>query len=204
NSLKEKEILLKEVHHRVKNNLQIISSLLNLQTNYIKDEEANDLFQETKNRIKTIALVHEKLYKSSDVEHVNINHYIESIIELLSYSYDKEYIDVSIDIEEFVFEKFDMEKAIPLGLVVNEIVSNSYKHAFNKKLKGNININLYSQDKLATLIIADNGSGISKEIDLENLTSLGLELIDSLVNQLDGNYQIKNERGTTFSINFPF
>lgn len=203
-SLKEKEVLLKEVHHRVKNNLQIISSLLNLQTNYIKDEDAIDLFQETKNRIKTIALVHEKLYKSNDVEYVDMKNYISSIVELLSYSYDKEYIDVVIEIQDQLFDRFDMEKAIPLGLIVNEIISNSYKHAFTKKLKGRININLSASNGDVNLIIADNGKGMSTNIDFDNLNSLGLELIDSLVHQLDGSYAIESVQGTSFQIQFPY
>jgi len=201
-SLKEKEVLLKEVHHRVKNNLQIISSLLNLQTNYLNDKGSIELFQETKNRIKTLALVHEKLYKSEDVEYVSIKNYIESIIDLLSYSYDKEYIDVVIGIDEIPFDKFNIEKAIPCGLIVNEIVSNSYKHAF-KSLKGNINVSLKKEENMCVMIISDNGVGISDEINFDNLNSLGLELIDLLVSQLEGSYKIYGENGTKFEITFP-
>ena len=201
-SLKEKEVLLKEVHHRVKNNLQIISSLLNLQTNYLNDKASIELFQETKNRIKTLALVHEKLYKSEDVEYVNIKSYIASIVDLLSYSYDKEYIDITIDIEEAPFNKFDIEKAIPCGLIVNEIVSNSFKHAF-KHLKGAIKISLTLEEANCVLFIADNGVGISKDLDITNLNSLGLELVDILVSQLEGSYTIATQKGTCFKIEFP-
>jgi two-component sensor histidine kinase/predicted hydrocarbon binding protein len=203
-SLKEKETLLKEVHHRVKNNLQIISSLLNLQTNYLNDSESIELFQETKNRIKTLALVHEKLYKSEDVEYVNIKNYIESIVDLLSYSFDKEYIDVSINIEHELFDKFDIEKAIPCGLIVNEVVSNSYKHAFKKILKGKIDISFSIDSEICKIIIADNGKGLPDDLNLENLNSLGLELIDALVSQLDGKYKIESNNGTIIKIEFSY
>jgi two-component sensor histidine kinase len=203
-SLKEKETLLKEVHHRVKNNLQIISSLLSLQTNYLVDTESIELFQETKNRIKTLALVHEKLYKSEDVEYVNIKDYIESIIDLLSYSFDKEYIEVSINIENELFDKFDIEKAIPCGLIVNEVVSNAYKHAFNKVLKGKIDISFTIENKLCKIIISDDGVGLPKDFNLNNLNSLGLELIDALVNQLEGNYKMVSDKGTKIEVEFSY
>lgn len=203
-SLHEKEILLKEVHHRVKNNLQIISSLLNLQSNYLNDTESIELFQETKNRIKTLALVHEKLYKSEDVEYVNIKNYIESIVDLLSYSYNKEYIDVLINIEDELFDKFDIEKAIPCGLIVNEVVSNAYKHAFGKMLKGKIEISLTLENNKCKMIIADNGVGFPEDFDSNNLKSLGLELIDALVLQLDGDYSIESKNGTRIKIDFSY
>ena len=123
-SLVEKDVLLKEIHHRVKNNLQIISSLLNLQSNYLDDKVSEKLFKETQNRIKTMALVHEKLYKSEDVEYVNIEEYATSIVSLLSYSYDKEFIDVEYDFNTDGIGRFDIEKAIPCGLIINEIISN--------------------------------------------------------------------------------
>lgn len=201
-SLKEKETLLKEVHHRVKNNLQIISSLLNLQTNYLNDSESIELFQETKNRIKTLALVHEKLYKSEDVEYVNIKNYIQSIVDLLSYSYNKEYIDVSINIDDELFDKFDIEKAIPCGLIVNEVVSNAYKHAFDKILKGKIDISLEIDGSICRMIVSDNGVGLPDDFDPNNLNSLGLELIDALVLQLDGDYSMESKNGTNINIEF--
>ena len=139
-SLHEKNILLKEIHHRVKNNLQIISSLLNLQSNYLSDDDSKTLFKETQNRIKTLALVHEKLYKSEDIEYVDISEYIKSIVSLLSYSYNKEYIDVKYDFSDEKLERFDVEKAIPCGLIINEIVSNSFKYAFPKVFQGEVKV----------------------------------------------------------------
>ncbi len=203
-SLNEKSILLKEIHHRVKNNLQIISSLLNLQSNYLTDDDSKSLFKETQNRIKTLALVHEKLYKSQDVEYVNLKEYITSIVELLSYSFDKEYIDVDYDLDVDDLEKFDIEKAIPCGLITNEILSNAYKYAFPKKLSGKINISLKIGEGSCTLIIEDDGTGIPKEIDVNNSNTLGLELVHSLVEQLDGAIKISSEKGTKFHLEFPY
>ena len=203
-SLKEKSILLKEIHHRVKNNLQIISSLLNLQSNYIEDGATKFLFKETQNRIKTLALVHEKLYKSENVEYVNLKEYIVSMVDLLSYSFDKEYIDVNYDLNIDGLEGFDIEKAIPCGLIINEILSNAYKYAFPKKLSGNINIELNKMNDNCILIISDDGVGMPKDFNLKNSNSLGLELIYSLVDQLDGNLSINSKNGTKFQLEFPY
>ena len=202
-SLNEKNILLKEIHHRVKNNLQIISSLLNLQSNYLTDDESRILFKESQNRIKTLALVHEKLYKSEDIEYVNLAEYIKSIVNLLSYSYDKEYIDITYDFSEDNLEQFEIEKAIPCGLIINEIISNAFKYAFPKMLKGDIKIHLLKQEDKFHLTIEDNGVGFPKDIDIKNADSLGLELIDSLVEQLEGEIQIVKHVGTKFEITFP-
>jgi two-component sensor histidine kinase/predicted hydrocarbon binding protein len=202
-TLKEKDVLLKEVHHRVKNNLQIISSLLNLQSNYINNKEALDLFLETKNRIKTLALVHEKLYKSDDVEFVNLKLYFQSIIDLLSYSYDKEYIETKINVDNDVFKQLDIDKAIPCGLIFNEIISNSYKHAFNKRLEGIIEITINYIEEQCVLTIKDNGVGLPKDMKIKELDSLGIGLIDSLVTQLEGTYSVDGSKGTVYEITFP-
>jgi len=202
-SLQEKEVLLKEVHHRVKNNLQLISSLLSLQSNYLNDENSKKLFLETKNRIKTIALVHEKLYKSSDVEHVNIEEYIKSIIELLLYSYDKEEVEVIINVTNKFDTKFNIEKAIPCGLIVNEIVSNALKYAFQKDNKGRIEITFNIGKENSSFILSDNGVGFPIGFEIENLSSLGLELVSSLVEQLEGDMKVENKKGVSYEITFP-
>lgn len=202
-SLNEKNILLKEIHHRVKNNLQVISSLLNLQSNYLKEEEAKLLFKESQNRIKTLALVHEKLYKSEDVEYVNLTDYVSSIYNLLSYSYDKEFIDFQFEFEAAEFEKFAIEKAIPFGLIVNEVLSNSFKYAFPHKLKGKIEISVSKKGNSCFVVIQDNGVGLPEDIDINNSNTLGLELIHSLVDQLDGALEVASEGGTKFQISFP-
>jgi len=203
-SLNEKNILLKEIHHRVKNNLQIISSLLNLQSNYLEDDNAKSLFKETQNRIKTLALVHEKLYKSKDVEYVDLNEYITSIVDLLSYSFNKEYIKVNYNLNVDDLEKFDIEKAIPCGLIINEILSNAYKYAFPEKLNGEISIELKKTDNKCIFIISDNGVGMPKHFDANNSNTLGLELIHSLVEQLDGTIKISSKNGTKFHLEFPY
>lgn len=202
-SLREKDILLKEIHHRVKNNLQIISSLLNLQSNYLTDDNSKSLFKETQNRIKTLALVHEKLYKSKDVEYVNLKEYITSIVLLLSYSYDKEHIKVSYELNTSDFERFDIEKAIPFGLIINEILSNAYKYAFPEKMQGEIKLALKIVDDKCIMRIADNGIGMSINIDVNNSNTLGLELIHALVDQLDGTVDISSDKGTMFHLEFP-
>lgn len=202
-SLHEKEVLLKEVHHRVKNNLQIISSLLNLQLNYLNNDEANFLFKETQNRIRTLALVHEKLYKSEDVEFVDLAVYIRSIVDLLGYSFNKEFIDVNYSFDMKHLEKFNVDQAIPCGLIVNEIISNSFKYAFPKSFKGQINISLKKEGSFFKLVINDNGIGIPPEVDLNSPDSLGIELIYSLVSQLEGEIVISREDGTQYEITFP-
>lgn len=202
-SLMEKDILLKEIHHRVKNNLQIISSLLSLQANYLEDDNSRSLFKETQNRIKTLALVHEKLYKSQDVEYVDLKEYITSIVYLLSYSYDKEYIEVNYNLNNNDFEKFDIEKAIPCGLIINEILSNAYKYAFPKKIVGEINIELKIKNRKCIMVIVDNGIGMPKKIDVNNSNTLGLELIHALVEQLEGSITITSQKGTKFHLEFP-
>jgi len=202
-SLEEKDVLLKEVHHRVKNNLQIISSLLNLQSNYLNDELSKSLFKESQNRIKTLALVHEKLYNSSDVEYVDLHEYIYSIANLLSYSYDKEFIDVTYQMTSEDLKKFDIEKAIPCGLIVNEILSNSFKYAFPTKLSGKIDISFRDCPDGYELLISDNGIGIPKNIDVNNSNSLGFELIHSLIEQLEGRVKVSSNNGTFYNITFP-
>lgn len=201
-SLAEKEILLKEIHHRVKNNLQVVSSLLNLQSHFLKDEKTKHVFQETKNRIKTLALVHEKLFNSEDVEYVDLGEYIKSIIELLSYSYDKEYIDIHYDIDAESFNKFDMEKAIPCGLFVNEVTSNSYKYAFPLIKNGRIHISLQKKTDKIHLILADDGIGFPAGFDMHESNSLGMELIHSLASQLEGELSISKEKGVRYELVF--
>ncbi len=203
-SLKEKNTLIKEVHHRVKNNLQIISSLLNLQSNYFNDDRLKSLFKESQNRIKTLALVHEKLYKSDNVEYVNLVDYITSIVDLLSYSYDKEFVDVNYQFDHENLEKFSIEKAIPCGLIINEIISNAFKYAFQKKLSGKLEVSITKKDNVFIMVISDNGIGLPDNIDVYNSKTLGLELIHSLIEQLDGSIKISSANGARYDITFPY
>jgi len=200
-SLEEKSILLKEVHHRVKNNLQIISSLLNLQSRYLKDEKSALMFKETKNRIKAIALVHEKLYKSSDVQHVNLKEYINSIVELLQDSFDKNY-SITLNANLLLNNKVKIEKAMPCGLIINELVSNSIKHAFFNKKNGEINVNISEKEGQYKIVIADNGVGLPNNFSFDTSNSLGFEIIMSLVDQLNGNINFENNNGAKFTLEF--
>ncbi len=198
-SLKGKELLLKEIHHRVKNNMQIISSLLSLQSNYVEGEAVNVL-KESQNRVKSMAIIHEKLYQSYDLTHINFKEYIESLLNYLFHSYTKNFGDVTIklDVEEIFFS---IETAVPLGLIINELVSNSLKYAFPQE-KGEITLKIYKKLDGFTIQISDNGVGMPDEIKFTTTDSLGLQLVSSLVNQLDGSVELKRHNGTSYLINF--
>lgn len=198
-SLDEKEVLLREVHHRVKNNMQIISSLLNLQSGYVGGEAAN-ILESSKMRVKSMAMVHEKLYNSSSLSRINLADYIQSLVSDLFYQYDQEgYIKNIIDVEDI---EFNIETAIPIGLIINELLSNSLKYAFPNGRKGEIYISLKLIDNNYKLVIKDNGIGIPEDLDFENLDSLGLQLVNNLVDQLDGYMKIDKTHGTKFIITF--
>ena len=198
----EIEILLKEVHHRVKNNLQIINSLINLQSSYVNDERSIELFREIRNRIRTISLIHEKLYKSKDYRKINIKEYINMLVENLidTYSYNKT-IDLKLDLE---VQYFNLNTIIPLGLILNEIISNSFKYAFNENEEGIIEIRLNKSTitEEVTLIIGDNGKGYDDELFKSNVSTLGLELMKILSEQLNGRIEKINKPGTYYIITF--
>ncbi|MEZ4937167.1 MAG: histidine kinase dimerization/phosphoacceptor domain -containing protein [Crocinitomicaceae bacterium] len=203
-TIEEKEVLLKEVHHRVKNNLQVISSLLNLQSYFITDEKTKNIFRDTKNRIKTLALVHERLFNSQDIEYVNLGEYIKSIVDLLSFSYDKEYIEIEFDFDQNIVGKFDIEKAIPIGLLVNEIVSNSFKYAFPNISKGSIQCSILTKEGKSELFVSDDGIGFPDDMVIGETNSLGMELIQSLSSQIEGTLTIDRDRqrGVSYSVVF--
>ncbi len=201
-SLQEKEILLREVHHRVKNNMQIISSLLKLQSKYIKDEEDIEMFRESQNRIKSMALVHEKLYQSKGLANIDFNEYIKHLVNILSRSYgiNTGAIDLKIDVEDVMI---GVDTAIPCGLIVNELVSNCLKHAFPEVKKGKIKIILHSTDESEIeLTVSDNGVGIPKDLDFRNIDSLGLKLVNILTRQIGGKLDLDRSEGTRFHIRF--
>ena len=245
-SLKEKELFLKEIHHRVKNNLQIISSLLDLQGNYVDGKETINVLHGSKNRVKSMAMIHEMLYQSSDLASINFSKYIQNLVQDLFYSHcAKSNIKPIIDVKQ-VF--LNIETAIPCGLIINELVSNSLKYAFpvasghgpanrrfadpanyvrgptdeksvspaneirrfeDKKSSipddnnlGEVFIGLNFHDGEFELIIADNGIGIPEDIDFENIQTLGLQLVNMLVNQLEGSIKLERKKGTMFRIKF--
>ncbi len=201
-SLKQKEMLLKEIHHRVKNNLQIISSLIKLQSAHVKDKEIHSMFAESQNRIRTMALIHENLYRSSDISVIEFYDYIKNLVDNLYITYG-----ISIDRVKPVFEfrsiYLDIDTAIPCGLIINELISNCLKYAFPDLKKGIISINLIDKGKGDFLMtIKDTGVGIPEEIDFQNSTSLGLKLVKILSEQLGGKVDLIRKNGSEFRISF--
>jgi len=201
-NLREKEILLKEIHHRVKNNLNVIVSLLNLQSNQIKNtSQAQSAFNEIKNRIYSIALVHDQLYQTNNFSRINMKNYIESMSRsLLSSLSGGKKITLNINIKEIYL---DINNAIPCGLILNEIVTNSLKHAFPKKKKGKILIEFSQKNNQYELLVKDDGCGITDKIDVKDSKTLGLRLIHLLTEQISGTLEIINKNGTLFKVVFP-
>ena len=193
-SLKEKELLLKEINHRVKNNLQLISSLLQHQSNFIADEQALQVFRDSKDRIRSMALVHEKLYQSKDLAKISFADYVRSLTSSLTRSYgaSSEAIQLKIYAQE-VF--LGVDTAIPCALIINELVSNSIVHAFPGDRDGEIRIDIRSEDDHCELMVSDNGIGFPKDLDLRTSETMGLELVCTLVDQLEGTIELG--RGTS-------
>ncbi|MCK9150687.1 sensor histidine kinase [Methanobacterium alcaliphilum] len=200
-SLDEKNILLMEIHHRVKNHLQIISSLITLLSFTIDDDKTKNTLLEIQNRIQTIALIHELLYQSKNLSKVNMKHYIENIIKNLTLTYKNigQKIDLSLDIEDVYL---NMETATPCGLIINEIVTNSFKYAFPRGRAGKISITFKKLPDDYLLTLSDNGVGLAKEISFENKKTLGLRLINNLVKQVGGEIELDRSQGTKFKIIF--
>ncbi|MCE5214704.1 MAG: sensor histidine kinase, partial [Methanobacterium sp.] len=199
--LMEKEVLLKEIHHRVKNNLQIIASLLDLQEGYVKEDPAAvNVLEESKNRVVSMAMIHEMIYQSKDLGHINFADYIRNLTSNLFHSYGASSNINAITTVRDIY--LNIETAIPLGLLITELVSNSLKYAFPEGMKGNLNVELDSKGEEFELIIRDDGVGIPEEIDFDTESTLGLRLVHSLVNQLDGVIQMDRTNGTQYTITF--
>ena len=200
NALIEKELLVKEVHHRVKNNFQIVSSLLELQTKGIEDEKALELANEGRNRVKSMALIHQKLYQNESGL-IDFDEYIRLLIKELSLMYSSQNeVKTSVSSENVMF---DVDTAIPLGLIINEIITNSYKYAFRNDKENNLSISIKKgDDNNYKLIIKDNGPGLSKNVDARKAKSLGLRLVNRLVKQLHGTLEQSNNEGAKFEISF--
>lgn len=201
-SLKEKEILLKEIHHRVKNNLQIISGILDIQNFSIKEPEIKAILNEGQNRIQSIALLHKTMYQNQNFSAVNFKQYLN---ELITYSKQSNYslnknIDIKINVDTIQLE---IDYAVPLGLIINELINNAYKHAFKNFENGLIIIELKEhQNNNYSLLFKDNGNGFPENFDINKLNSVGFELINGLTKQLNGKISITNENGATTKINF--
>ncbi len=201
-SLKEKEILLKEIHHRVKNNLQVISSLLKMQAGYIKDPLALDYFKISAQRVKSMALIHEQLYRSADLSKIDFEIYIKKLTTHLfqTFGVNPRSIGINIKVKNV---KLSIDTAIPCGLLVNELVSNSLKHGFTAGRKGTIEIKMEKcKEENYILSVKDNGVGFPENVDFRNTETLGLQLINTLTEQVEGNIELKQDSGTEFIITF--
>jgi len=200
--VEEKNVLLKEVHHRVKNNLQIISSLLNLQSGYIQDPAALQFFQESRSRVRSMALIHEKLYQSQDLAKIDFQDYIKTLTGGLQASFSARSAPVQLSLEiDSIMLGVDM--AVPCGLIVNELVTNCFKYAFGEK-PGEIRISMKrAPETQLQLLVSDDGVGFPKDVDFRNTESLGMQLVTALTDQLEGTIELRNGTGTTFEINFP-
>ena len=201
-SLLEKEVLLKEVHHRVKNNLHIISSLLSLQAVKTDDPASSDALRESQNRVRTMALVHEKLYRTKNLASIDFAEYIRELATFLLQSYSQTHHNITL--------RFDcrplalpVDAAIPCGLLVNELISNCLKHAFSHQSTGVLEVGLSQNGGLVTLLIRDNGKGLPPGIDLDAVVSLGLQLVSHLTRQLGGTMDVVRHAGTAFNLRFP-
>ena len=202
-SLKEKEVLLQEVHHRVKNNLQVISSILNLQSSYVDDEKTKQILEESQQRIKSMSYIHETLYRTADFSKLEFTDYLTTITSNLIQSYRLQ--NTRVDFEPEMDQIFmSLDQSIPCGLIVNELVSNALKYAFKGKKIGKLRLVLKEINNEVYLLVADNGVGLHKEFKYEKTDSLGIQLVYSLVEQLDATMDIKTEqgKGTSFEIRF--
>ncbi len=212
-SLHEKEVLLKEIHHRVKNNMQIVSSLLNLQSESVDDESIRQLLKKSQNRVKSMALVHEKLYQTEDLSSIDFAEYTRSLTTRLLHSFgsNSKRVQLVIDMDEVCL---DVNRAIPCGLIINEIVTNSFKHAFpdsttgvdENKFEGKGVIKVFMRENpksgIMELVVGDNGMGLPEGLDFRHTKTLGMELVNTLVDQLDGSIEYVNNGGTEFKITF--
>ena len=200
-SLREKETLIKEVHHRVKNNLAVVSSLLSLQAKQIKDDSLKEMFEDSQQRIKSIALVHEKLYRSKDLSRIDFRDYITTIVGELRSSYWRAggEIGVNISADDICL---DIDTAIPCGLIINELVTNSLKYAFPGSRSGELGVSLAKFDTLYTLMVKDNGIGLPAGFDHTRTGTLGLQLVEALTRQLRGTLEIKSVAGTEAVVTF--
>jgi|GEM_PF-1778328 len=208
-SLKEKEVLLREIHHRVKNNLQVISSLLKLQAGLIRDPSIQKLFQDSRDRIRSISLVHEKLYRSSDLTNIDFRDYVKSLVTEMIRTYKDQVTGIHLDLQVDDIH-IGVDAAIPCGLIINELISNSLKHAFPEpaweKGKKQISIHITAPENSDRInfLIGDNGIGLPASIDIESTESLGLHLVRILAtDQLGGRMEFERENGTLFRLDFP-
>jgi two-component sensor histidine kinase len=202
-SLREKEVLLRELYHRTKNNMQVIIGLLNLQSERIKDEKVLEMFKDTGSRIKSMALVHQKLYQAKNLSRIDLKDYIEDLAGMIMKSQSKKPGAVALKMDmESVFVSID--SAVPCGLIMNELISNALKHAFPGEREGEIRVILrHNADGEIEMGVDDNGEGLREGLDIRQCESLGLELVVQLTeHQLQGQLEVRREKGAQFGIRF--
>jgi PAS domain S-box-containing protein len=202
NSLKEKELLLKEIHNRAKNNLQVISSLLNLQAGYIKDEQARERFKETRDRLKAMVLIHETLYQSEDLTAIDFGGYIRNLAVHLfrSHQVNAHAIKLHLDVEPI---SLDIDRATPCGLIMNELIANALQYAFPNGACGEIRLDFHEDaQRRITLQVGDTGIGLPENLDFRQAESLGFQLINTLTEQIQGTIALDRSAGTTFTLTF--
>lgn len=202
-ALQEKDVLIKEIHHRVKNNMQLVSSLINLQASQTNDNEQIELLKELQTRVRSLSLIHEKLYQSEDLVNIDLSKYIQSLVNNLKIAYEADFHNIGIEteIEKGIF--LDSDHAIPCGLIVNELVSNAFKHAFPASESGFVRIAAKKvQGKKAALTVVDNGVGFPDHLDYRETKSLGMQLVNDLVSQLAGTIELTRKEGTAFKVIF--
>ncbi len=201
NSLKEKELLIKEIHHRVKNNLQVISSIFYLQSEKVTDPSIHEIMEECKNRVNSMALIHENFYQSDDLVNIDFKEYLENLVSNLQMSHgngNDHLININLNIDSILL---NIDVAIPCGLLVNELVSNAFKHAFPNNRKGKIYIDMHrvSEEEMI-LKVKDDGVGLPEDFDLEKTETLGMEIINTLINQFEGELNYINDNGAEFIV----
>ncbi|MEQ9232275.1 MAG: histidine kinase dimerization/phosphoacceptor domain -containing protein, partial [Cyclobacteriaceae bacterium] len=200
-SLAERESLLKEIHHRVKNNLQIIASLLYLQSGKFEDEDYKKVLEEGQGRVRSMALIHQKLYENEDLKSIPFDEYLTELVTEIRASFGAEMKKVSININAENIQ-FDIDTAIPLGLIVNEMATNAFKYAFEGLASGSFSISIYREENMYNIKIQDDGKGIPEAVDLRKAKSLGLRLVRMLSQQLEGEFQFQTTNGTSFELKF--
>lgn len=202
-ALKEKEILIKEIHHRVKNNLAVISGLLELQMGYTEDDFARRILTESQLRVRSISMIHEKLYQNKRLAEIDFQKYVDELAEIISYSFNYREKEIEV-VNETAEIKLGVDQGIPCGLILNELISNSYEHAFNGREAGIINIGLEEDGKELILSVSDNGKELSDNFNIDGNKTLGLTLVETLSQQLQGELSIVDKNpGTAFIITFP-
>lgn len=201
-SLEEKNILLAEIHHRVKNNLAIISGMLQLELYNTENEETRKIVRNSQMRIKSMAEVHELLYQTGDFSNVTLHHFVDKLVDNITRLYSTDEREISVD-TEIADVKLNVNQAIPAAIIINELVTNACKHAFDESEAGRVKVDLHKSGDRIQLTVADNGSGLPGDFDLQTRKSIGFTLINELTRQLEGGLEVEQDGGTAFRLTFP-